>query len=289
MILKSRSSKCAFTLIELLVVIAIIAILAAILFPVFAQAREKARQTSCASNLNQLGLSILQYTQDFDERFPLTNVAPNCDNWAQAVYPYVKSEEVFECPDNLDAGRFNPTNTWGSGNPNNSWMGATNWEPGSQAIPPSYGMSNFVGAQGLGGPYTQATIQEVANKILLAERLGNNNGQNAPGCSVAPVNQDGIGWADWDGNGEGNGFSYACEITAYHTQQTNFLFCDGHVKTMNPVATTGVNGQPNMWGCMNHSTTSAQYPTACNPGDINGDNPDPDQTAEMQSVVLAYK
>src|SRR5687767_1588685 len=67
----ARSRKVGFTLIELLVVIAIIAILAAILFPVFARARENARRASCQSNLKQLGLSFAQYTQDFDERYPM--------------------------------------------------------------------------------------------------------------------------------------------------------------------------------------------------------------------------
>ena len=275
-----------FTLIELLVVIAIIAILAAILFPVFAKVREKARQISCASNLKQLGLSILEYTQDYDERFPETNVNANCNNWAQEIFPYVKSVDVYKCPDNPDTVRFDPTNYYPGSNP--SWMGSTNWVQGSQAIPPSYGMSNFLGAAGLGGPYTQGTINEPASKIMLAERIGGNNGVASPGCTVAPANQDGIGWSDWDGNGETSGFSYACELTAFHTQMTNFLFCDGHVKIMNPVNTTGVTGLPNMWGCMNHSQTSAQYPTACNPGDINGDNPDPAQAAEMQAMVNAY-
>ena len=89
-----------FTLIELLVVIAIIAILAAILFPVFATAREKARQTSCASNLKQMGLAFAQYEQDFDET--LTCTIPGYAagaGWAGEIYPYVKSINAFQCPD----------------------------------------------------------------------------------------------------------------------------------------------------------------------------------------------
>lgn len=88
-----------FTLIELLVVIAIIAILAAILFPVFAQAREKARQISCLSNQKQLGLGYMQYTQDYDETYIFSERWGSAGNgWAGRVYPYVKSKEVFKCP-----------------------------------------------------------------------------------------------------------------------------------------------------------------------------------------------
>jgi prepilin-type N-terminal cleavage/methylation domain-containing protein/prepilin-type processing-associated H-X9-DG protein len=96
-----------FTLIELLVVIAIIAILAAILFPVFAKAREKARQTSCLNNVKQLALGILQYSQDFDENFPYycgfdNAVFPNgqvgANYWPNRIYPYVKNVQVFNCP-----------------------------------------------------------------------------------------------------------------------------------------------------------------------------------------------
>jgi prepilin-type N-terminal cleavage/methylation domain-containing protein/prepilin-type processing-associated H-X9-DG protein len=87
----------AFTLIELLVVIAIIAILAAILFPVFARARENARRASCMSNLKQISLGILQYTQDYDETLPQWQTATNL-GWATSVQPYVKSWQLFHCP-----------------------------------------------------------------------------------------------------------------------------------------------------------------------------------------------
>lgn len=100
-------NKYGFTLIELLIVIAIIAILAAILFPVFARARENARRSSCQSNLRQIGLGMLQYVQDNDERMPFVLVGqvintPDTDYegyiWQDAIYPYVKNEALFNCP-----------------------------------------------------------------------------------------------------------------------------------------------------------------------------------------------
>ncbi|MGM0493690.1 MAG: DUF1559 domain-containing protein [Armatimonadota bacterium] len=102
-----------FTLIELLVVIAIIAILAAILFPVFARAREKARQTSCLSNLKQLGLGMQMYAQDYDERFNLSQYqlpgsCPECF-FGYAILPYVKNQQIFACPsdDQRDCAKWN--------------------------------------------------------------------------------------------------------------------------------------------------------------------------------------
>ncbi len=102
----SRQTSSGFTLIELLVVIAIIAILAAILFPVFATAREKARQATCASNLKQLGLAFIQYEQDYDEYFPVGTPSQiagdeHKSGWATAIYPYVKTYAVYSCPDDL--------------------------------------------------------------------------------------------------------------------------------------------------------------------------------------------
>jgi prepilin-type N-terminal cleavage/methylation domain-containing protein/prepilin-type processing-associated H-X9-DG protein len=113
----SRKGDRGFTLIELLVVISIIALLAAILFPVFARARENARRASCQSNLKQLGLGIKQYTQDYDEKMPLPyrTLAADDDTvtnygrflWVDAIYPYVKSTQIFYCPS--DGYAKNPT------------------------------------------------------------------------------------------------------------------------------------------------------------------------------------
>jgi len=97
--------KSGFTLIELLVVIAIIAILAAILFPVFAKVREKARQTMCLSNVKQLGLAVTQYEQDYDETCPNgLNPYGGGQGWAGQVYAYVKSVGAYKCPDDPTAG-----------------------------------------------------------------------------------------------------------------------------------------------------------------------------------------
>jgi prepilin-type N-terminal cleavage/methylation domain-containing protein/prepilin-type processing-associated H-X9-DG protein len=140
MAVSSRSRR-GFTLIELLVVIAIIAILAAILFPVFAQARSKARQATCVSNLKQLGNAMLMYVQDYDETFPYVPGATNAvngsvdwgkDTWVYndvyvVLQPYVKNFKVFFCP---DRNRFVGDAFFKPGNKNEVWGYGYNWSSG---------------------------------------------------------------------------------------------------------------------------------------------------------------
>ncbi len=115
-----------FTLIELLVVIAIIAILAAILFPVFAKAREKARQSSCNSNVKQIGVAILAYCQDYDERYPRYSFGTWY--WPVVISPYMKSVQLFHCPSRKDTaqtwpGPTDPTSTYCAYGYNGSGVG----------------------------------------------------------------------------------------------------------------------------------------------------------------------
>jgi prepilin-type N-terminal cleavage/methylation domain-containing protein len=158
-----RRERKAFTLIELLVVIAIIAILAAILFPVFAQAREKARQTQCVSNLKNVGTAIMMYVQDHDEKMPFnyeyhwrgtTRIDGILDWWQDLCRPYVKNEEVYSCPSQAPHIQYTFWRPVGKPNPlikdyiaNTSW-GFTN---------PDMGVVNGINYStggGLGGAFT---------------------------------------------------------------------------------------------------------------------------------------
>jgi prepilin-type N-terminal cleavage/methylation domain-containing protein/prepilin-type processing-associated H-X9-DG protein len=157
-------TKSGFTLIELLVVIAIIAILAAILFPVFAKVREKARQTSCLSNLKQIGLGFTQYVQDNDETWPAGYQGPTFygnlgAGWAGSIQPYIKSTGVFRCPDD-------PTQ-------NGTTTGSINGV--SQTIPTyvdSYALNINFTCQFENGPATIARLTAPASSVALVEITG---------------------------------------------------------------------------------------------------------------------
>jgi prepilin-type N-terminal cleavage/methylation domain-containing protein/prepilin-type processing-associated H-X9-DG protein len=186
-----------FTLIELLVVIAIIAILAAILFPVFARAREKARQSSCASNMRQLGLSMVMYTQDYDERFTGRVM------WNQKVQPYAKNEQIFLCP-NYTAGLQYITNgycvrTYGQG-----------W--GAPGLRGGYGVACYT--TGASSGRSIADIDKPASLILFNETSGGCTHHTNPSCGCSDVQNNGVGF----------------HVQARHNEGANFTFADGHVK-----------------------------------------------------------
>jgi prepilin-type N-terminal cleavage/methylation domain-containing protein/prepilin-type processing-associated H-X9-DG protein len=273
----------AFTLIELLVVIAIIAILAAILFPVFAKVREKARQISCLSNEKQIGLAFTQYIEDYDETFPtmeIDNGGPgvNSASWAGEIYPYVKSVGVFSCPDNpnhnqnmgTNQGTDSPTQLGGAPQINESY--AYSYE-----IANTYNQYFNTGStpNGCSAPDNLAFIQEPAGKIMLGESWG----------------EYGLAYPDWINGGFGDGVSY--RLFASHTGFTNYLFCDGHAKALKPLQTASLTPSPfNMWG-NNVDNTTANGPDCGIQGqmqgeiDINCDYPSPGLIASLQRVQAA--
>ncbi len=236
----NRNVRKAFTLIELLVVIAIIAILAAILFPVFARARENARRSSCTSNMKQMGLALLQYTQDYDERYPMARSdgpgSPIYVPWQRLVQPYVKSDQLFKCPSNTNNGTLaytgTPPFTNGVGVKDNIAVSYVCNGSGSGSAT-SYTDFSSTGArpmnymQGLAtyrrGGAALAEFEAVSQTILVAENTGADIG---PGV-----------WAVADINSGSTDFTN-------HLGTTNFLFADGHVKSLRPSQT--ISGA-NMW------------------------------------------
>ncbi|MES1227496.1 MAG: DUF1559 domain-containing protein [Armatimonadota bacterium] len=225
----SRRSTSAFTLIELLVVIAIISILAAILFPTFAKAREKARQTSCLSNEKQIGLAIMQYTQDYDECLP--ERINGSSNWKMVMDTYVKSTAVYKCPSN----------------PRNDVPDLEN------SFPVSYSANRGVVPGPNHGPFVDnpdvvglGDIQSPASVVAIVEATMRFSDFRVDRPEDAENRNDNI-------TPSGNLF-------AGHTGFTNFLFMDGHVKAMRPLNTLdrgdGGSGDINLWTVNNTQFTN---------------------------------
>ncbi len=228
------SSNKAFTLIELLVVIAIIAILAAILFPVFAQAREMARRTVCLSNMQQIGLGCLMYAQDYDETFAIEREPYNDYNpgygggqnpaysgtWRYFVQPYLKDTQIFHCPDDTrNVG-------WSEGALDDKIYHCQG-SNSNDHFHLSYAYNGYV----FSGPTTMASIGTPANIIMLLETR-----MEYPdlGLWVMP----------WDLSGV-FGLQGAGPFSS-HSGILNWTFADGHVKAYKLAAT--LSGYPNdMW------------------------------------------
>jgi prepilin-type N-terminal cleavage/methylation domain-containing protein/prepilin-type processing-associated H-X9-DG protein len=259
-----RVRRSAFTLIELLVVIAIIAILAAILFPVFAKAREKARQISCLSNMRQLGLAFLQYNQDSDELYPLglVPVDPASNNpdtsyygagWSNQVYPYIKSVAVFKCPDDPNSRSFAISYAFNQ-NICQKLEGAPDTGAASYSHVPGAGPADMIAPANtvlfyefFGCNHNMTTDPGYTNPHAAANPDPVQNGYNSgPGYFATPTNgqghETGSGGFGYTTFGIRNRFDPA-NPNGVHTNGSNFAMVDGHSKwfTANKVSPGATN------------------------------------------------
>jgi prepilin-type N-terminal cleavage/methylation domain-containing protein len=238
-------NKRAFTLIELLVVIAIIAILAAILFPVFAKVREKARMTTCLSNEKQLGLGIAQYEQDNNETIMpcimwINGTGQTLTDWEDLIYPYTKSTGVYKCPDNQR--NTVPYNL--------SDGGAAQYYPGGGVGLTSYALNQqtyfAVSAANAGNdvPWTLNKITDPANNIAILESTAEQPEFNVDNTTrfMSPPYGPPRNGHKWEG----------CIFAGHAAGLSNFLMSDGHAKSLHLMNTLdsvdgGAGGSTNMW------------------------------------------
>ncbi len=226
----TNAARRGFTLIELLVVIAIIAILAAILFPAFAKAREAARRSSCSSNMKQIGIGLMQYSQEYDEQQPpVSDSIPATAGtfiWVDSIQPYLKSYDVFRCP---------------SSNSSSSSLPMANRSATSQAIvsyAPNVLVTSDAGDQGY--------LSDNSSSSLAAE--------NSPASTIAVVESNGTtttspstSFTKTNDRFKINDSEYANTLFAGHLGTSNYLFADGHVKSLRPEATLTGGSNNNMW------------------------------------------
>ena len=251
--LRSRRSRRGFTLIELLVVIAIIAILAAILFPVFAQAREAARKSTCLSNLKQIGTSMMMYVQDYDETLPppFTNPAalpgtnPEPINagalgWADLITPYAKNAGIFQCPSNPIKALMRTDIT-----PNRFYrtpLGNTTTDAAGGTIPTNvdynYAVNEFTNANAE-GPFSNvyraiASQPAPASTALVAE------GRGSSPYSI----RGGSGPYDYASvEAQVDGRRHTSKLAQKPENAATVVFADGHTKFMNMYYSM----KPNIW------------------------------------------
>ena len=220
----STRNQRGFTLIELLVVIAIIAILAAILFPVFAQAREKARTISCLSNMDQINLGLMMYVQDYDEEFPEERLYMDPptnlhDTWRAVIIPYTKSDQIYICP---SASWSRNEFSWmqGGGGDDGCLMDGTmtraDWQKGYYHSMSNYAYNgdvfNISGARPLAWIQSPASLIDIVETRDFWPDLGT--------------------WTfSWNYNANGGSLPF------WHTGGGNYGFADGHVKWMKLAAT----------------------------------------------------
>ncbi len=272
---RKPQTKRAFTLIELLVVIAIIAILAAILFPVFAQAREKARQTVCVSNEKQLATAMIMYAQDYDENFVMGQIQ-NSIAWDYMIYPYTTAGQkgdkiqdvmgkggggILACPSDT-VSRKSPIDV---NLPSGTVTISGNFTRRTYALPTTIAWSDFGNANGLGQGFepafmtasrSMASIPAPAQLFMIVEAANDTSVPAEPQKGVDygllgqynqhPNSGDDCDKIFWGGSKADFDKCYAL-YKPLHAGGFNYAFADGHAKFFRPEATTGKLGIYNRW------------------------------------------